>query len=293
MGGGTLGTIFGDIPSRRTRPPCVALAAGILLGVAACASTGSVEDILAQPCAHTRVEEKKIGVVLLHGKQGHPQFLASIALRWALEGAGYLVEAPHMPWGAGRIYDRDYEGAMAEIDEAVAALRQRGARSIVAVGHSLGANGAIGYAARRADVTAIVAVAPGHTPERASPLAQRVLPDVRKARALVASGQGNVRGAYADGNIGWITVYTTPSIYLSYLDPEGPASIRANAAGIKPGVAVLWIEASREAYDVLGPGYAYDRIPLHPKSRFVYVAADHMGAPHAAAPAIVAWLNCL
>ena len=54
-----------------------------------------------------------------------------------------------MPWSFHRRYAATYDQAMTEIDAAVAELKAKGARRIVVIGHSLGANAAIGYAARR------------------------------------------------------------------------------------------------------------------------------------------------
>ena len=54
-----------------------------------------------------------------------------------------------MPWSARRIYDATYDQAMDEIDASVEKLKKAGAKKIAVIGHSLGANAAIGYAARR------------------------------------------------------------------------------------------------------------------------------------------------
>jgi dienelactone hydrolase len=55
---------------------------------------------------------------------------------------------------------------MEEIDRAVARLKSQGAKKIVVAGQSFGANAAIGYGARRDGLAAIMAIAPGHVPER-------------------------------------------------------------------------------------------------------------------------------
>src|SRR5713101_7164519 len=44
-------------------------------------------------------------------------------------------------------------------------LKSRGAKKIILIGHSLGANAAIGYAATRGPLAAVIALAPGHLPE--------------------------------------------------------------------------------------------------------------------------------
>ena len=103
------------------------------------------------------------GVIFLHGKGGWAgSFDGGIVGLLQQEGA--KVAAPELPWSFGRKYGATYEEAMLEIDRVVVALRGQGAVKIVVIGHSLGANAAIGYAARRA-VAAVVALSPGHLPE--------------------------------------------------------------------------------------------------------------------------------
>ena len=105
-----------------------------------------------------------LGVVLLHGKGGLPTgYIRELAS--ALQGKGYLVSTPTMPWAKNRIYDASFEQAMVEIDREVDALRQKGAKLIVVAGQSLGANAALGYAASRNRVGGIIALAPAHNPE--------------------------------------------------------------------------------------------------------------------------------
>jgi dienelactone hydrolase len=105
-----------------------------------------------------------LGVVLLHGKGGSPTgYIRELAA--ALEGRGYLVSTPTMPWAKNRIYDAPFEEAMAEIDGHVYALRQKGATLVVVAGQSLGANAAFGYAASRERVGGIIALAPAHNPD--------------------------------------------------------------------------------------------------------------------------------
>src|SRR4051794_36124353 len=88
------------------------------------------------------------GVVLLHGKGGTPTSMIE-GLTESLRKEGAVVEVPELPWSHRRMYDATYDQAMAEIDLALQKLKWAGATKIVVAGHSLGANGAIGYAARR------------------------------------------------------------------------------------------------------------------------------------------------
>src|SRR5262249_56826976 len=105
-----------------------------------------------------------VGVVFLHGK-GVWAGAFDGGIPAALEAEGAVAASPEMPWSLRRIYGATYEEAMREIDAAVAGLKGRGARRIVIIGHSLGANAAIGYAASRHEVSAGVALSPGTLPE--------------------------------------------------------------------------------------------------------------------------------
>src|SRR6202044_747253 len=120
------------------------------------------------PCgAAPAAQLEGVGIVYLHGKAGWPGALNGGILS-SLQDEGALVATPEMPWSFHRRYAATYAEAMTEIDVAVAGLKAKGARRIVVIGHSLGANAAIGYAARHPDLAGIVALAPGHLPESRS-----------------------------------------------------------------------------------------------------------------------------
>jgi len=232
-----------------------------------------------------------IGVVFLHGKGLWPGAFDG-GLTNALHEAGARVLTPEMPWSFDRIYDATYEQAMREIDTAVASLRAQGMTQIVVIGHSLGANAAIGYAVSHGPLAAVVAIAPGHLPE-AEDMRQRTH-DARIAAAqLIAAGQGDVRRSFPDA-IQSITmaVTATPSAYLSMFDPDGPAVIRKNAAAM-PAVPLLWIAGKFDRIAPLGRDYAFGLAAKHPKSRYVEVLGGHFSAARMARPTILAWLRSL
>src|SRR3984957_21014054 len=102
----------------------------------------------AAPRAALCLDIEDLGVVFIHGK-GVWAGAFDGGLVALLHEAGAKVATPEMPWSFRRIYGGTYEDAMGEIDAAVAALRAEGATQIVVVGHSLGGNAAIGYAASR------------------------------------------------------------------------------------------------------------------------------------------------
>ncbi|HSV21853.1 MAG TPA: alpha/beta hydrolase, partial [Xanthobacteraceae bacterium] len=132
-----------------------------------------------------------VGAVFLHGK-GVWTGAFDGGIPAALEAEGAVTAAPEMPWSLGRIYGATYDEAMREIDAAVGGLRAKGATRIVIIGHSLGANAAIGYAARRRGVAAVVALSPGHLPETTE-MRARTGAAIVEARALLAAGEKSRR----------------------------------------------------------------------------------------------------
>lgn len=236
-----------------------------------------------------------LGVVFLHGKGSWAGgFDGGILGTLADEGA--VVAKPEMPWSFNRRYDATYEQAMTEIDGEVAKLKAKGAERIVIVGHSLGANAALGYAARHPELAGVVALAPGHLPE-VDPLRGYVSDAVAQAEALIAEGKGNVRRRFPDMAEGIpLTTTATPIVYLSMFDPNGPAVIPKNAAAIGASahpMPVLWVAGKLDPIDRRGPEYAYDAAAKNPKSRYIEVFAGHLTTPLVAHGKVVAWINSL
>jgi len=235
------------------------------------------------------------GIVFLHGKGAWPGgFDGGILASLAEEGA--LTANPEMPWSFHRRYAATFDQAMAEIDAVVAKLNARGAARIIVIGHSLGANAAIGYAARHPELAGVVAMAPGHLPE-VDPLKSHVATAVARAKMLIAEGEGDVPHTFPDLAQGIpLTTTATPVVYLSMFDPDGPAVIPKNAATI--GAApqpppLLWVAGKLDAVDRRGPQYAYDAAAKNPKSKYIEVFAGHLTTPLIAHRQVVEWINAL
>lgn len=235
------------------------------------------------------------GIVILHGKGGQPGGLTA-SLAAALTAAGATVEAPAMAWkgqgGRPEAYVLTYEQALAPIASAIARLKAAGASRIVLAGHSLGANAAIGFAARHpTSVSAVIALSAGHTPERMQ--RRELVAAVAEARRRVAAGEGDRLTRFPDLNQGdTIDVQATPKAYLSFFDPKGPAVIPRNAAAM-PAVPLLWVIGRNDPLSALGRGYAFAKAPSHPQSKYLEVDAGHRDAPDAARAAVLAWLSAL
>jgi pimeloyl-ACP methyl ester carboxylesterase len=250
------------------------------------AATAAAETVRAQQSGLSG-----LGVVLIHGKGGTPTTMIE-GLRETLKRNGVLVEAPEMPWSARRIYDATYDDAMAEIDAAADRLKKAGATRIAVIGHSLGANAAIGYAARRDNLHAVVALAPGHLPE-AWPLRATTSGAIARARKLITEGKGDVRMTFPDMAQGIpFSVQATPKVYLSWFDPEGPAVMPKNAAAMA-NVPFLWIAGVADPIALRGKHYAFGRAPNNPKSKYVVTASMHLTTPYQSRSQIVDWLKGL
>jgi hypothetical protein len=95
-------------------------------------------------------------------------------------------------------------------------------------------------------------------------------------------------------------VTTTSRIYLSYFDPQGPATMANSAGGLPRGVPVLlafgkhdliftlFAQAKLPYYD-----YVWSRLPPNPRHRRITVDADHGSVPSRAVPEVIGWLRAL
>lgn len=253
-----------------------------------------VTALLAMPMAAPRAQSANLagyGVVLLHGKGGSPTTMIE-GLTESLRKEGALVEAPELPWSRRRMYDATYDQAMAEIDLAVQKLKWAGATRIVIAGHSLGANGAIGYAARRDGLTAVIALAPGHLPE-AWALRIRTKSAIARAKKMIADGKGDIPDSFPDLAQGLpYSVRATPNVYVSMFDPDGPAVMSKNAAAMGD-VPFLWVVGIADPIFFHGRDYAFDPGAKNPKSRYVVIPGMHLSTPFQARGTIIDWLKSL
>jgi esterase/lipase len=227
-----------------------------------------------------------IGIVLMHGKTGSPSTVID-RLAIALQGAGYLVDTPEMCWSQRRIYDRPFLDCLTEIDSAIGRLRGRGAVRIVVAGMSQGGDAALAYGARQANLAGIIALAPAAAPERQVGLSD-IAQSVAQARALVAARRGNEPASFIDRNVrGPFSVRTTATIYLSYLDPQGPANMLDSVRKLR--APLLWVAGSADPSQT-GANAEFNQAPANPLNRFVMVTSAHLGTPDAARDAVLAWL---
>lgn len=230
---------------------------------------------------------EKIGIVLMHGKQGGPEGnLTHLAGR--LEAAGYVVERPTLCWSRSRIYDKPFPDCLAEIDAAVTSLKARGAEAIVVAGQSLGGAAALAYGALHDGLAGVIPIVPAPPPSVAR--RPEIARELDRAKSLINAGKGDERTRFADVNQGPISVETTPRIYVSFLDPEGQANIVANTAKLR--APLLWLAADQDG-SPLTRDTGFGKSPNRPLNRYITLHAGHFNAPDAAAGPMIDWLQAL
>jgi len=239
------------------------------------------------PAVATLAREE-VGLVSMHGKWGRPPG----PLAQALAREGYRVDSPEMPWSTRRQYDTPYEVALDEIRERVERLRAAGARRIVLIGHSFGANGALAYQAVHGDADALVLLAPGHSPGGWY-LTGLTRSDVDRATALAAEGRGNEWLRFDDPNQNATrNLLARVEVYLSYFRPRGLGNMYLTARRIGRPVPTLVVNSSAETASQ-GRQFVFDGLPPDPQSVYVEVAASHAEAPEAARDEVSRFLDAV
>jgi pimeloyl-ACP methyl ester carboxylesterase len=235
--------------------------------------------------------ENGIGVVVLHSKWDSPNG-HNIKLIRNLKSAGFLVEAPEMTWSGSRGYDTGVDGMAKEITAAADKLREQGAKKIFLVGHSLGAAGAVRYATQ-VKVDGLVALAPGHNPEGAV-FKKNTASSIAKAKEMVAKGEADEKGSFLDLNTGSRSknIRMKASVYLEFMDSDGPMNFRQNAAAVQPGIPVLWVVGASEAEGSRRMGqFAFDSLPKNPPPKFVEVPGEHLDIPDNTYAMVIDWIK--
>jgi pimeloyl-ACP methyl ester carboxylesterase len=231
-----------------------------------------------------------IGVVVLHGTQGMPGTIVTSRFERALKDAGYGVQAPEMCWSRNRIYDAPFLDCLRDIDAAAAKLRAAGARRIVIAGQSEGGNAALTYASSHPDIAGVIAFAPAGNPAGLG-RNPRVQQSVSQAQQMVANGHGNDRVSFTNLNNGnEFSVYTTPTIFLSFTDPQGPAVFPRNLPRVT--VPVLWVAGDADRSQANADAQ-FATLPANRLSRMVHVGGPHLGTPEAGTGPALEWLKAL
>lgn len=207
---------------------------------------------------------------------------------------GFLIESPRCAWSKLNKYSHPVDIALSKcITPRIKRLRKRGATKIVTLGISLGANAAIRAGVVINGIDAIVAMAPGHTPEHEF-TRQSLDAEIRYAKEKIKSGNEQEKIEFEDFDQGQKKrLEVSAENFLSWFDPEGKAVMGLNAPKIKAGVAFLWI-AGKD--DIISDGTGrkiYDSVPSNPKSKFVHVEGGHRDVRKYGKEIIFTWLKAL
>ncbi len=245
--------------------------------------------------------QDKLGVLLMHGKQGGgPRDGSLESLHRKMLEAGMLVIKPEMPWSFNRYIEGHWNLALTEVGVHIQKLKEMGAARIALVGHSLGSPAALSYTVRHPGaVNALVLLAPGHIPLYYSqcipfsPIRMCGVKDaVERARKEVDAGNADKQQLHTDINQGRPgPVWMTPRDYLSYFDPASDAEMAVTAPKIGADVAVLWVIGDRDYLIREGRQYVFDKLPANSKNQYLEVSANHMTTPAVASDQIVNWLK--
>jgi pimeloyl-ACP methyl ester carboxylesterase len=260
------------------------------------ARRGLLAGGLACLCGRANAQTAPAAALVLHGKQGSPNFPPLRTVATALEQAGMRVAVPEMPWSRSRYIDGPPDKAFGEIAALLAGFKRAGAAKIFLAGHSIGATAALGYAATRGGIDGLALLATGHVPTfyalGLGPINATVRDGILRARGLVAAGQGATVGEFADNNQGEaLRVRMRASDYLGYFDPGGAMDPQAQIA--RAPCPVLWAIGTRDPLYSSSRSLYFDRLPRDPRHVFFETDADHRSLPQAAAQTTAAFFKSL
>ena len=238
--------------------------------------------------------QDKLGVIILHGKQGTPtgnQGLSVIASN--LQAAGHKMVQPAAPWGRGawETINVTVEEALTQLDGYAAQLRAQGANRIVVIGHSLGACVGLAYAVERGNLAGLVMLAPGHNPAGLYRSNDRMRRDIDQARGLVEQDRGNDTVHGSDSNQGSnITMTVRAAVYYSWQNPMGLASMPREAPRLPASTPLLMVVGDKDPMSGRAEGLIYKPAAKNPYSRYATNGAGHVETPMAAAKVVTDWV---
>lgn len=236
-----------------------------------------------------QIAPSKIGIVVMHGKGGMPTKHV-LDMASALEAKGYLVANIEMPWSKNREYDVDVETAYKEVESALNGLKSKGAQKLFIAGHSQGGLFALS-AGGRVISDGIIAIAPGGN-VGAPIYKEKVGESVNEARKLIEQGKGSEKTTLFDfeSSKGKYAITTTPSVYLSWFDPDGAMNQEKASKKINPHIPVLFIAPTNDYPGLLKvKQMMFDTLPKHSKTKLYEPITSHIGAPSASVEEIMQW----
>ncbi len=107
-------------------------------------------------------------------------------------------------------------------------------------------------------------------------------------------GKGEERTSFDDLNQGKTrNIRTTAKIYLSFFDPDGLGAMPKSAAAIPRPAPFLLVIPTQDPLFAAGEEYVFNKVPKHPKNKYLVVQSNHRNTPTDAAPQVVEWIMSL
>lgn len=244
-------------------------------------------------------EANETGVVLLHGNKNATKYISPLVKQ--LKKAGIQVISPEMTWSEKRKWDASFSDTMAEIDSAVASLKEKGATKIFVGGHSTGASAAVAYSTEHKDIAGLLLIAPAHTSEIENSQEQ-LAANVELAKQKIAGGEESkkikfkskictdvIREKQITKKKYWY-LNTTPKIYLSHFDPDFKDLLADNIQKTDSGTAVLWIAGKYDSWTKGNGEEVFGKAPSNPQNKYIVVGGGHLDTPRKGKKEIVSWV---
>lgn len=223
----------------------------------------------------------KNGYLFLHGKGSGPS-APKCAMTDLVNNftalAGELVDYVPYSWGYGQMYSQPFEVVIAEVDAAVARLKDAGADHVHIIGHSIGCAVALYYATQRSNFASLVLLAPAHSIYATK---MQFLTDWsrKKANKLLSTpgyDQTTIE-QFVDNDVSDVSIVnSTATNYLSYMDPAGNANMVANIAKITQPLSVLLIAGRADFTQINIIPNIFNKIKKTSLSRYVITNDTHI-----------------
>lgn len=232
--------------------------------------------------------------IVLHGKSGNPNASHLLGLYSALQGAGYEVKAPYMPWSS-TTWDGSLCQAIGYVSELIQTEKTAG-KNVILIGHSMGGAGVLIYnvttGMSQADAT--ITIAPGQFMHLSKTLQTQTAASVTTARNMVNAGNGDSIATFQTYNNGALQdVATTANIFLSYHDLNQYPDIANNVLS-SITAPLYWIGGDT---DNLTTAYNYaslfTRVPSNSSSQYETLSGDHLSVVGNASSNIISWIGGL